>query len=146
MKHTQKQIETIEKMLNKFNREFNRDSDYVFTLEHFDSDAKRYINACNSGRLMCNIESVSRSGMSRVMRFFELSKATNGRFYQQNFWSLFKILGYQSINNSDGFRINGCGMDMVFATNYNIIHDLHSLGYITKKTRDNLEQQTPHKV
>ena len=66
-------------------------------------------------------------------------KGSDYRFY--NFYGFFNALGYTKSGN--GFRVNGCGMDMVFNTNYVIIHKLHHLGFITKKECDILAQKTP---
>jgi hypothetical protein len=57
---------------------------------------------------------------------------------------LFTILGFtKSRSNDFYFSIGGCGMDMIFHTNYTIIHRLHRLGFINKKQCDFLAQQTP---
>ena len=135
--------QAIEKLLAAHNKGQQFPVDY----DSFITRCKSYISATKQGRLMCNIEKVSASGMSRTMRFFELAKYTDRNEYcQLNFWTLFKVLGYRQARNSDGFLINGCGMDMVFATHYNVIHDMQRLGFITRKTCDTLAQKTPHKV
>lgn len=109
-----------------------------FEATDFVSSAQSYIKAIKSGRMLCVIKSVSASGMSRVISFHSFE----GTGYRQ-YWSLFKALGYSEDKNTQGFRIGGCGMDMVFATNYNIIHKLHSLGFITAKECATLAQKTP---
>lgn len=109
---------------------------------YFYQNAKRYIKAIKDGRMCCIIESVSSSGMSRTLKFMECSGGKHGYSYL-NFYNLFKNLGYTKVKNSDCFRVHGCGMDMVFATNYNICHQLKKLGIITKKTCDKLAQKTP---
>jgi hypothetical protein len=114
-------------------------------LIRFESNAKRYIKSIRDGRMLCIIDSVSSSGMSRTLKFVECNgKAGNYHYY--NFYWLFDNLGYQKVKNSDLFRVFGCGMDMVFATNYNIIYTFKNLGLITNKTADNLSQKTPHTV
>ena len=102
--------------------------------------AVRYIKACKENRLMCNITHVSASGMTRHMKFFEMNKS-NKQYHVYNFWYLFNALGYKS--KRDSFVVGGCGMDMVFATHYNIIHKLHNLGYISKQQCAVLAQKTP---
>lgn len=110
----------------------------------FIRNAERYIKAVKEGRLLCSIPSVSQSGMSRNMKFVEVNGSKKDGFRVYNFWALFKMLGYsESRKEQDAFLISGCGMDMVFATNYNIIHQLHNLGFITKKQCDKLSQKTP---
>lgn len=109
----------------------------------FIRNAERYIKAIKEGRVICSIPSVSRSGMSRQIKFLECSKGkTQYNYY--NFWLLFKLLGFtEARGNRDAFTISGCGMDMVFHTNYTIIHKLQRLGFISRKQCDHLAQQTP---
>jgi hypothetical protein len=116
-----------------------------YTPENFLTDAKDYINAIKSGRMFCIIESVSASGMSRVIKFHSFQGTTKHGYYRQ-YWCFFRVLGYTQAKNSDGFRINGCGMDMIFHTNYTIIHDLKKLGLITPEECGKLAQQTPTKL
>jgi hypothetical protein len=123
-----------------------------YSVDTFMDDCKRYISAIKQGRIICNIESVSRSGMSRNIKFLECAKTRSGFRYLQ-FWSFFKALGFTetpSRNNgwgrSETFRIHGCGMDMIFHTNYTIIHKLHRLGFMTKKECDKLAQLTPQTI
>lgn len=111
----------------------------------FIRNADRYIKAIKEGRVICSIGSVSSSGMSRTIKFLECNKGTTGYNYL-NFYMLFDILGYQKVKDSDYFRVHGCGMDMVFHTNYTIIHNLYGLGFINKKQCDILAQQTPSAI
>lgn len=113
-----------------------------FTTQEFISCANTYIKAIKSGRMMCSIKSVSTSGMSRVLSFHSFEGTISKGYYRQ-YYSLFKTLGYKEDNNRNGFRVNGCGMDMVFHTNYTIIHKLFKLGFINKKQCDSLCQKTP---
>lgn len=106
----------------------------------FINQAERYISAITDGRMCCVINSVSKSGMSRTMKFIECSKSDT-RYHFMQFYALFKVLGFS--NKEDYFRINGCGMDMVFHTNYTIIRNLFHMGFINKETCSKLEQKTP---
>ena len=105
-------------------------------------DAKRWIKATKDQRMLCVIKHVSKSGMSRDMVFLE------GRERGfRNFFSFMRELGFKPTDNySNSFRISGCGMDMVFHTNYTIIHRLHKLGFINKKQCEELAQMTPQTV
>ena len=105
----------------------------------------RYIKAIKEARMICSIGSVSKSGMSRTIKFLEMSKGEN-RHFLYNFYQFFDSLGYTKIKDSDYFRIGGCGMDMIFHTNYTIMHDLRRLGFINKEECDTLAQATPHIV
>jgi hypothetical protein len=114
------------------------------SVESFIENAKRYIDAIRTGKMICNIASVSNSGMSRNIKFLapEFNKAR--KMYQYcNFYTLFKHLGFTENKKTGEFRISGCGMDMIFHTNYTIIHKLHRLGFIDKKVCAKLAQMTP---
>ena len=111
----------------------------------FVNNANRYIKAIKSRAMMCKIDKVSASGMSRNIKFFECSKGKNG-YNVLNFFALFELLGYTNVKNTDTFRINGCGMDMIFHTNYSIIHELGSLGFLSKNEVSKLAQMTPHVI
>ena len=118
-------------------------SEYYST-ERFISDAKRYIKAIKEGRMLCNIGKVSQSGMSRTMHFVAPEKNKHTKKYQYcQLIAFLEVMGYKC--DRDGYlRAHGCGMDMVFHTNYTIIHRLRRLGFITKKQCEGLSQQTPH--
>ena len=114
-----------------------------YTVENFISDAKDYIKAISEYRMLCVIEKVSSSGMSRNIKFHSCEPRKDGLFYYRQYRCLFLALGYTEVKNSDSFRIGGCGMDMIFHTNYTIIHRLHRLEFITKEQCEKLAQQTP---
>ena len=109
-------------------------------------DALRYVNAIKQNRIICVIDSVSQSGTSRTMKFYECVRAKGikpTRYNYRNFYSFFKELGYTPVKNNDTFRIVGCGMDMVFDTHYNILYSIKKLGIITQKTFNELSNETP---
>jgi hypothetical protein len=116
-----------------------------YTAEQFHSDCVRYIKAIKEGRVICSIGSVSSSGMSRTIKFLECSYNSSRKNYNYyNFYALFRTLGFTRAGTyKDYFRIGGCGMDMIFHTNYTIIHKLHRLGFIDKKQCSSLAQDTP---
>lgn len=113
-----------------------------YGVEQFVKDGLRYIKAIKERRMICNIVSVAPSGMSRCLKFIA-PEMFSGRkeFAYLNFHCFFVALGYT--RKDDAFRVNGCGMDMVFATNYNNIHNLERLGFITKEECAKLAQMTP---
>lgn len=137
MKAVLKNIEAnkeIQKNLKKLN---------YYDADQFIKDCKTYIKAIKERRMLCIIKSVSNTGMSRVIKFSSPQKSTDGKFYYRNYNCLFITLGYSEAKNQDGFRINGCGMDMIFHTNYCIIHNIHRLGLISKEECAHLAQETP---
>lgn len=115
-------------------------------VEQFQDNAKRYIKAIKQGRVICSIGSVSSSGMSRTMKFLECNGDNKSGFRYLNFYSLFCDLGQSKVKDSNYFRVHGCGMDMIFHTNYTIIHQLKRLGFISKKECAKLAQMTPSTI
>jgi len=108
-------------------------------------NCERYVNAVRENRIICAIGSVSKSGMSRTIKFMECAPGERYNWY--NFHLLFKVFGYkESRSNRDYFTVNGCGMDMVFHTNYSIIHKMGRLGLIDKEEVSVLSQNTPHVI
>lgn len=129
----------IQKIVNSYNKKAN----YPVDINDFIYNAERYIKAIKEGRMLCKIASVSASGMSRNICFNEMNKSDN-QYYIYNFYLFFCVLGYSKVKDTDYFRINGCGMDMIFHTNYSIIHQLHDLGFVDKADCTVLAQKTPH--
>lgn len=120
------------------------ESEEYYSAEDFIKDAQAYIKAIKDKRMLCTIESVSASGMSRVLKFNSCEKNKNTKeYYFRQYSFLFLGLGYTQQKNSYGFRVNGCGMDMVFHTNYTNIHTFKRLGLLTDKECSKLAQMTP---
>lgn len=143
MKLNQDKINTL---LNTYNKK--QDSEYMkVSMESFIKEAKRYVKAIKERRMICNIGKVSASGMSRNIKFLEMAKCKTydkkTRYGLSNFYQFFNVMQYTPVKDSDYFRIGGCGMDMIFHTNYTIIHNLQYLGLISKKDCESLAQATP---
>lgn len=115
-----------------------------YNTQQFCEDAQRYLKAISERRMFCVIHSVANSGMSRNLSFYAHEKNTKieSDYSLLNFNAFFLALGYSEAKNK-GFKIGGCGMDIVFHTNYSIIHTLKRLGAIDEKTCEHLAQQTP---
>ncbi len=137
-------MKNLKKQLSE-NKELTKAIDKVghLSVDDFIMNAKRYIKAIKDGRMICSIGSVSSSGMSRTIKFVEMDKGSDKQFRVYNFWALFKALGYSPVKQSDYFRISGCGMDMIFHTNYSIIHNLGRLGFLNNTEVATLAQKTP---
>jgi len=119
---------------------------YSYTPERFLQDAKQYIKAIKERRMINSIGSVSGSGMSRTIKFLscEKSKGKNASFWYSNYYCLFVAMGYTEARSKDHyFSISGCGMDMIFHTNYSNIHHFARLGIISKAECAELCQMTP---
>jgi len=121
-------------------------SNEYYNIDRFIADAKRYIKATKEGRMINSIGSVSASGMSRNIKFLSCEKYKHG-FNYENYFSFFYSMGYKPTDKrSHYFKIHGCGMDMIFHTNYSIIRTLFYLGFISKTECATLEQKTPNTI
>jgi hypothetical protein len=121
----------------------NIDTLEYYSLDQFEQDARAYIAAIKQRRMLCRIHSVSASGMSRTISFHSCEIGKDGNGWYRQYWCFFKAMGFTALRDKDYFRINGGGMDMVFDTNYRIIHNLGRLGYLDKKDVDDLAQMKP---
>lgn len=136
MKNTITLSDTVKKAITK---------NTYYSEEQFISDAKQYIEAIKEGRVICSIVSVSKSGMSRKMKFLayqqteNTTKRTHG--YYRQFNSMFEALGFKIKDYC--LNIGGCGMDMVFHTNYTTMHALKRMNFITESECSSLAQETP---
>jgi hypothetical protein len=116
---------------------------YQFTNEEFYDNAMRYIKAVRENRIICSIGSVSKSGMSRNLKFMECNISPEGRTNWYNFNAFFIATGHKKSVRDGYFTISGAGMDMIFYTNYLIINKLGKLGFLDKEEVSSLAQNTP---
>lgn len=105
-----------------------------YSQEDFIKDCKCYIKALKSGRLQYTVTHVANSGMSRdiLIQSFE-GNMTKGYF--RTYFTMLQVLGYKEAGKYavDSIKVSGCGMNMLFSTNYDICHDFNRIGLITKK-------------
>ena len=116
------------------------ESNEYYSKEDFIKDCQTYIKALKSGRLQYRVTSVSKSGMSRdiLISSFEGSMAKG---YYRNYVSMLEMLGFNFASKyASEIKVKGCGMNMLFATNYNIIHTFKNIGLISKKQCETLAQ------
>ena len=118
--------------LNKLPIQSGRyDGEWVTGQEEILSDAKRYIEATNEGRLFAIVRSVAKSGTSRVVDFGEFvqhEKATGETIgFHLNFIRLFEFLGYKYNEDKNGYRVYS-----VWNTHDNVIRYLIQLGVLAK--------------
>ena len=111
-----------------------------YTQEDFIRDSNIYIKALKSGRLQYSVTNVSKSGMSRDILISSYEGSMNKGYYR-NYTFMLEVLGYKFASKySSEIKISGCGMNMLFATNYNIIHTFKRIGLINQKSCDVLAQ------
>ena len=130
-----KKIQLTKKMIKRLENET------YYNQEDFIQDCKEYIKAIKEGRMLYLVDTVSNSGMSRtlIIKSCEKNKRTKD-FYYRNYTFMFKILGY-SLSKDYNIKVSGCGMNMLFATNYDIIHTFKNIGLINSKVCDVLAQK-----
>ena len=130
-----KKIQLTKEMIKRLENET------YYTQEYFIQDCKDYIKAIKEGRMLYLVDTVSNSGMSRtlIIKSCDKNKRTKD-FYYRNYTFMFKILGY-SLSKDYNIKVSGCGMNMLFATNYDIIHTFKNIGLINSKVCDVLAQK-----
>ena len=130
-------IEKNTELIKKINKES------YYTVDQFINDVNSYINAVKDGRILYNVERVSQSGMSRLINVMSCEKADKNyyrKYYYRTYCQMFLALGY-NVNKKGLVRVSGCGMDMRFATNYDLIMTFfNKLGFINKKQCETLRQ------
>lgn len=142
-------MRTVENIIKsiKSNKELNKNllDAYSYTdtpYQNFIDDAKTYLKAIKEQRMVCTIPHVSKSGMSRIIKF-NSTEGKNRKYWVRQYYTLFCALGYSYRRNHNGFFISGCGMDMVFHTNYTNCHVFNRIGIISKAQCSKLAQMTP---
>lgn len=105
------------------------------------NDIQDYIKALKEGRLQYLVMNVSSNGMSRsiYVQSCEQSKSNNN-FYFRQYSRMFEMLGYK-LDKDYNVRVAGCGMNMLFATNYNLIHTLKNMNIISENEAEILAQK-----
>lgn len=114
-----------------------------YSEEHFKSDVSQYIKAIKEGRVIVSVVSVSKSGMSRRMKFLAFQKSNykdQKKGYYRQFNSMFEVLGWKV--KDDCLNVGGCGMNMIFHVNYTVMHYFKRMGFITDNECGILAQET----
>ena len=111
-----------------------------YTQEDFLKDCKTYIKAVESGRILYRVTHVSSSGMSRDINISSY-EGTMKRGSYRSYNYFLQAMGYRFKKHSWDITVAGCGMNMLFRTNYDIINNLKHMGIITKKKCDILAQK-----
>jgi hypothetical protein len=104
------------KHLHKLAEKLTKKDEYT-SYEWMYNELLRIKNALLTGKFYAGVDSVSRSGMSRKISLAYIYKNQLHHIYHE------KILELAGCNK-DG-RIGGCGMDMLFAAQYNLFISLH---------------------
>ena len=113
-------------------------------IERFIDDAQTYLRAVKERRISYTVDTVSKSGMSRTLLITSCERwRWDGkiRYYYRQYNTMLQAMGYNVKRGyRDSIKVAGCGMNMLFATNYNIVWSLHRLGFISRKQCDVLCQ------
>lgn len=118
-----------------------------YSEEQFKSDVNQYIEAIKEGRVIVNVVSVSKLGMSRKMKFLIYQKSNyedQKKGYYRQFNSMFEVLGWKV--KDDCLSVGGCGMNMIFHVNYTVMYDFKRMGFITDSECAVLAQETPQTI
>ena len=127
-----KNVEADKDIMRKLSKEKHYSTDDLIR------DINTYINAVKSGRISYDVIAVAKSGMSRTIKITSCEKGKE-RYYYRQYQVMLGILGETVVG--DTIRVYGCGMNMLFATNYNLIRMFRRLGFISKKQCDTLAQK-----
>ena len=122
----------IEKRLSK---------EEYYSKEMLLNDIEDYIKALKEGRLQYLVMNVSSNGMNRniLIQSCEQSKTTNN-FYFRKYSRMFEMLNYK-LDKDYTLRFSGCGMKMLFATNYYLIQTFKSMNIISELEAEILAQK-----
>ena len=123
-------IEADKDIMKRINKE------NYYSVDNLISDINTYINAVKSRRISYDVINVSKSGMSRTIKITSCEKhgICKNQFYYRQYQAMLGVLGETVVSGySDTIRVYGCGMNMLFATNYNLMHIFCRLGFISKK-------------
>ena len=101
-----------------------------YTKDNFYKDIESFITAIQDGRLITEVISVSRSGMSRdiMVKAFE-GDYKNG--YYRNFIGMFLTLG-EKVTKEGYIKVSGCGMNMVFSLKNQTLLSFENMGFLQK--------------
>jgi hypothetical protein len=80
---------------------------------------KNTYNAITKGNIIADVVSVSKSGMSRRIKFYYIKN--NKIIRATSVISFLLNKGYSHISNDERLKVSGAGMDMVCYTLYNCI-------------------------
>ena len=126
-------IEADKDIMKRINKE------KYYSVDALISDINTYIAAVKTGRIRYSVISVSKSGMSRTIEVTSCEKSTCGRYYYIQYQSMLAALGYNT-NDNGIIRVTGYGVNMIFGTNYNLMHKFCRLGFISDTQCDKLSQ------
>ena len=112
-----------------------------YTKEMLLDDIQDYIKALKEGRLQYLVMNVSSNGMNRniLIQSCEQNK-TNNNFYFRQYSRMFEMLNYK-LDKDYNIRVSGCGMNMLFGTNYYLIQTFKSMNIISESEANILAQK-----
>ena len=93
--------------------------DYTTLTDRQKEHIKYTYNAIIKGNIIADIVSVSKSGMNRKIKFYYIRK--NRIIRATDAIALLLNKGYKPINNEEGLKVSGCGMDMIMHALYNCL-------------------------
>ena len=126
---TQRDIKVIEMEEIVLSKEVLKNLNEYYTKDDFYKDIESFITALQDGRLITEVISVSRSGMSReIMVKAFVGDYKNG--YYRNFIGMFRTLG-EKITKEGYIKVSGCG-NMVFILKNQTLLSFENMGFLQK--------------
>ena len=101
-----------------------------YTKDNFYKDIESFITALQDGRLITEVISVSRSGMSRTI-MVEAFEGDYKNGYYRNFMGMFRTLG-EKVTKEGYIKVSGCWMNMVFHLKYQTLLSFENMGFLRK--------------
>lgn len=101
---------------------------------NLDSYNMEFLDFMKNKQIVCSIQSVSRSGMTRKMDFYFISD--NQLIYCNKI--IAEIAGYKR-DKKGSLIVSGCGMDMIFSVLYNFNISMLKLKGFTMKDHSHSE-------
>ena len=139
-----KKIERIARNIKNDRELMNGLKKVDMSIDQFIRDAQTYLRAVKERRISYTVGAVSKSGMSRTLIITSCERSRwDGKisYYYRQYNTMLQAMGYSVKRGCrDSIRVHGCGMNMLFATNYNIVWSLHRLGFISRRQCDLLCQ------
>ena len=111
-----KKTKHITELATKLHEQDCKDTNYPTGIETYEFTLNNLKSALLDGRYYTRVESVASSGMSRTIK---IGYIKNNRFYNVCDDQILRLAGC----DKNG-RISGCGMDMLFAAQYNLFQAL----------------------
>ena len=108
----------------------NLSKNEYYTKDDFYKDIESFITALQDGRLITEVISVSRSGMSHTI-MVEAFEGDYKNGYYRNFIGMFRTLG-EKVTKEGYIKVSGYGINMVFSLKNQTLLSFENMGFLQK--------------